>query len=104
MENDIVRIVLDVLAGLAILIPVAYGIFNGIKKLFKDKDYKKLLANALELIVTAEQKYESGADKKKFVLDMLKEVATKAKIKYDEESLSSTIDDIIALSKKINNK
>ena len=92
MENSIVMIILDALAVLAILIPVSYGIFCVIKKAIKDKDYAKLLSNALDLIAMAEERYSNGADKKAFVLDMLAEVAKKAGIKYDAEKLSATID------------
>lgn len=102
MESDVLRIILDVLAVLAILIPVAYGIARVVIKAFKDKNYAKLISSALELIVVAEGKYSNGADKKKFVLSMLEEVAKKAGIKYDTESLSATIDDIIAVTKRVN--
>lgn len=102
MDNQVLMIILDVLAAIAILIPVGYSIFRVVSKAFKDKDYAKLLSNALDLIVVAEEKYSNGEDKKKFVLDMLSEIAKKAGIKYDADKLSATIDEIIALSKKVN--
>lgn len=102
--DSTIAIIMDILAILVILVPALYGVYKAVKKAIDEKNWHGLIATAIELIASAEQKFANGTEKKQFVMDMLKESAEKAGVKYDSESLSKTVDDLVALTKKVNTK
>lgn len=61
-----------------------------------------MLQIAMNLMAEAETKFDSGAEKKEWVLSMVKASAKSINYDIDEESLSQLIDTIIGLTKKVN--
>ena len=57
---------------------------------------------ALRLMEEAEQKFDSGAEKKEWVIAMVKASASSINYDLDEEALGALIDSIIAITKTIN--
>ena len=76
------------------------------------KDKKKNLENSILLldavapIMEVAEKYVhyTGEEKKEFVLTKINQLAIENKLKFDEVAVSNKIEELITLSKEVNNK
>lgn len=101
-----VQLITAILAGLATAIPLVMKLADTIKKATKEKNWNLLLKMAMNYMTEAEKNIASGAERKEWVLSMVK--ASAVNINYDlaEEDihkLSDLIDAICDASKIINN-
>ena len=62
----------SILSGLAIAIPLVIKLVEYVQKSVKEKNWNKLLDLIMRLMSEAETKFETGADKKEWVLAMVK--------------------------------
>lgn len=63
-----------------------------------------MLGLVMELMATAEKKFETGAERKEWVLEMVKASADKINYDVDIDALGEMIDSLCALSKQVNAK
>lgn len=101
-----VQLITAILAGLATAIPLVMKLVDTVKKATKEKNWNLLLKMAMNYMTEAEKNITSGAERKEWVLSMVK--ASAVNINYDltEEDiqkLSDLIDAICDASKIINN-
>ena len=101
-----VQLITAILAGLATAIPLLMKLVDTVKKATKEKNWNLLLKMAMNYMTEAEKNIDSGAERKEWVLSMVK--ASAVNINYDltEEDiqkLSDLIDAICDASKIINN-
>ena len=101
-----VQLITAILAGLATAIPLVMKLADAIKKATKEKNWNLLLKMAMNYMTEAAKNIASGAERKEWVLSMVK--ASAVNINYDltEEDiqkLSDLIDAICDASKIINN-
>lgn len=101
-----VQLITAIFAGLATAIPLVMKLADTIKKATKEKNWNLLLKMAMNYMTEAEKNIASGAERKEWVLSMVK--ASAVNINYDltEEDiqkLSDLIDAICDASKIINN-
>lgn len=96
------EIIISILTGLATAIPLAIQLAKYIRQAMKEKNWNKLVALVVELIQEAEEKFDNGADKKSWVLGMIKASAKTIDYDVDIEQVSELIDQMCALSKKVN--
>lgn len=101
-----VQLITAILAGLATAIPLVMKLVDTVKKATKEKNWNLLLKMAMNYMTEAEKNIASGAERKEWVLSMVK--ASAVNINYDltEEDiqkLSDLIDAICDASKIINN-
>ena len=104
MENW-VELVVSVLAGLATAIPLAIKLVEYVRKAVKEKNWPKVVDLVISLMSEVEGKMESGADKKAYVLAVLK--ASADTIDYDlteedYEKIGDLIDSMCDMSKVLN--
>ena len=56
----------------------------------------------LNLIATAEEKFDNGADRKQWVIAMVQASANTINYPISEKELGDLIDNLVALTKKVN--
>ena len=100
----IITIIFDAILAVGIVTPLAIELVKYIKESIKEKNWNNLLKLVLSLIETAEEKFETGAERKQWVVDMVREAERQINFDIDEEQLSKLIDDLVEMTKKVNAK
>lgn len=102
MNMEWVQLVVSVLAGLATAIPLAIKLVEYVQKAVKEKNWDKLLDLVMGLMQTAETKFDNGADRKDWVMAMVKSSADTINYDVDMEAVGELIDNLCAMSKVVN--
>lgn len=89
---------------LLIIVPLTYSIVSTLVNIIKTKNWNKLVELIYQWVVEAEQNYTAGADKKAWVMSMIKSTCKTMKIEFDENKFSSMIDSIVDITKQVNVK
>ena len=103
---NLVQLITAILAGLATAIPLVVKLVNVVQAAVKEKNWNQLLKMMMDYMTQAEKNISSGAERKEWVMSMVK--ASAATINYDltpedEAKLADLIDAICDASKIINN-
>ncbi len=96
--------IVEILSGLIVIIPLVIELVKYVKIAIKEKNWSKLVDIVLNLIIEAETKFDNGADKKEWVIDMVSNVSESINYDLDKEKLSKLIDDFVKMSKSVNTK
>ena len=101
-----VQLITAILAGLATAISLVVKLVNVVQAAVKEKNWNQLLKMMMDYMTQAEKNISSGAERKEWVMSMVK--ASAATINYDltpedEAKLADLIDAICDASKIINN-
>lgn len=102
MEMEWVRIVLAIVSGLATAIPLVIKLVEYVQKATKEKNWNKMLDLVIDLMEEAESKFAEGADRKEWVLAMVKASADSINYDVDIEAVSVMIDSLCDMSKVVN--
>lgn len=102
MSMEWLRLLVSVLAGLATAIPLAIKLVEYVKKAVKEKNWGKVLDMVMKYMATAETKFDNGADRKEWVLAMVKASSETVNYDIDMEAISKLIDDLCEMSKQVN--
>jgi hypothetical protein len=94
--------IVQILAGLVTAIPLVIALVNYISKSVKEKNWVNLLKMLNDLMAEAEDMFETGSERKTWVLSMIAASAESINYDIDINVISKLIDDIIALTKKVN--
>lgn len=102
-----VQIIVAILGGIATAIPLVIKLVDVVKKSVKEKNWNLLVKMTMDYMTQAEKNFESGAERKEWVMSMVKTSA--ATINYtltddDILKISDLIDAICDASKIINNE
>lgn len=103
---DYVNIFIAILTGIATAIPLIIKLVNSVKDATMTKNWNLLIKLTMDYMTQAEQNFKSGAERKEWVMSMVKVSA--ANINYDLtdtdiSKLEDLIDAICDASKIINN-
>ncbi len=96
------RLIASVVAGLATAVPLVIKLVEYVQKAVKEKNWNRMLDLVMQLMETAETKFESGAEKKEWVLAMVKASADTINYDIDMDAISELIDSLCAMSKVVN--
>ena len=99
---DILELIIEILAGLAVVIPLVIKLIEYVKKSAMEKNWNNLIRLLMNLMATAEEKFDNGADRKQWVIAMVQASANTINYLITEKELSDLIDNMIALTKKVN--
>lgn len=102
--SEIIRLITEIVGLLVILVPIVFALVRAIKKAIKEKNWTKLMDLAIGLMERAETAFEQGADKKSWVMAMLKESLDEINYSISDEELSDLIDKMVDLTNKLNIK
>ena len=97
-----VEIVVSVLSGLAVAIPLVVKLIEYVTKAVKEKNWQTLLELVTNLMKEAESKFETGAERKDYVILAIKASANTINYEIDMDVVSQLIDDLCAMSKIVN--
>lgn len=102
MTMEWLQLVVSVLAGLATAIPLAIKLVEYVQKAVKEKNWGKVLDMVMKYMEAAEDKFDNGADRKEWVLAMVKASSDTVNYDIDMEVISQLIDDLCSMSKTVN--
>ena len=101
---EILELVIEILAGLLVVIPLVAKLIEYVKKSTLEKNWSNLIRLLLNLMATAEEKFDNGADRKRWVIAMTQASANTINYPISEQELSKLIDNLVELTKKVNVK
>ena len=101
---EILELIIEILAGLMIVIPLVVKLIEYVRKSALEKNWNNLIRLLLNLIATAEEKFDNGADRKQWVIAMVQASANTINYPISEQELSKLIDNLVKLTKKVNVK
>ena len=99
------EILISILSGLVAVIPLVTKLVQVTKSYVQEKNWNKIIIMVTEYMATAETMFDTGAEKKEWVIEMLKTSAKVSNFDLTEETLlkiSELIDQMCKLSKNIN--
>lgn len=102
MEMEWVKLALAIISGLATAIPLVIKLIEYVQKATKEKNWNKMLELVIDLMEDAETKFAEGADRKEWVLAMVKASADTINYDVDIEAVSAMIDSLCDMSKVVN--
>lgn len=102
MDMEWVKLLLAVLSGLSAAIPLVVKLAEYVRKAAKEKNWNVLLALVMKLMGEAESKFTDGADRKQWVLAMVKASADTINYDVDMDEVGSLIDSLCDMSKRVN--
>ena len=100
--NFWIQAIISILSGVAILVPLAIKLVQYVQANAKEKNWSSLMVLVMNLMAQAEQMFDKGADKKEWVINELKAVASTLNYEIDWNVVSEMIDKICDISKEIN--
>lgn len=99
---EILELIIEILAGLLVVIPLVAKLIEYVKKSTLEKNWNNLIRLLLNLMATAEEKFDNGADRKQWVIAMVQASANTINYPISEQELSKLIDNLVELTKKVN--
>lgn len=99
---EILKLIAAVASGLAAAIPLAIQLVKYVKQAIKEKNWYIVLNKVMDLMETAEGKFEEGAERKEWVLAMLKASADGINYDIDYDAIADMIDRLCAMSRVVN--
>jgi len=100
--NFWIQAIISILSGVAILVPLVVKLIEYVKKNAKEKNWSSMLVLIMNLMAQAETMFDKGADKKEWVINELKAVASTLNYEIDWDVVGEMIDKICDVSKEIN--
>lgn len=100
-----VEIVVSILSGLAVCIPLVVQLVNTVRAAVQEKNWAQLMDIVLDMMQQAEKMFESGADRKAWVMAGVESAALSVNYNYDDAAkrkVSEMIDAICAAAKVVN--
>ena len=104
MDSEWVRLIVSVLSGLAATIPLVIQLVKYVRKTIQDKNWPEVVKLVTSYMERAETMFEKGADRKEWVMAMVKASADYINYPVDEDTLSKMIDSLCDMSKVVNGK
>lgn len=97
-----VKLILSNLTGIAAIITLVISLVTYVRKATKEKNWGKLLDTVTKYMEIAEGKFDNGADRKEWVLAMVKASAETINYDINMDEVAKLIDDLCNMSKVIN--
>lgn len=102
MGSDWLKLVISILSGLAAAIPLLVQLVKYVKKSVQEKNWNKMLDLLMGYMERAENMFETGADRKEWVMAMIKASADSINYEVDMDAISALIDSLCDMSKVVN--
>ena len=102
MEMEWLKYLVSILSGLAAAIPLVVQLVKYIKQAVKERNWSVVLSKVIGLMEAAETKFAEGAERKEWVLAMLKASADGINYDIDYDAIADMIDSLCNMSKIIN--
>lgn len=100
--TQIATIIASILAGIATCIPLAIKLIEYVQKAIKEQNWTDLLELVMGYMAEAEKKFQTGADKKEWVMAMVKASSDTVDYDIDMDVVSDMIDKLCDLTNVVN--
>lgn len=101
MENWI-QIIVSIISGLLVCIPLVIKLVEYVIKAIQEKNWQNVMQLVLRLMTEAEKNFETGAERKEYVMDSIIAMKDTLNCEIDMNAISAMIDSICDASKIIN--
>lgn len=102
VDSSYINYIVAILTGLATAIPLVINLIKYVKKAVKEKNWNQVVKLVMNLMEEAETKFDNGADRKQYVLSMIKASADTINYDIDMDAISDLIDSLCNMSKVVN--
>lgn len=102
MDAEWVRLITSVLSGLAVTIPLVIQLVKYVQKAIQERNWPKVVKLVTGYMERAETMFEKGADRKEWVMAMVKASADAVEYDLDMDKISELIDSLCDMSKIVN--
>lgn len=92
----------SILVGIAVLIPLVIALVKYVTRAAQDKNWNIIVKMVLDLMVQAEKDYSTGAERKEFVMNQLRVMATTVDFEIDWDKVSDLIDALCDMAHEVN--
>ena len=100
--KEYIDLIIAICGAISVIVPLAIKYYNAIKALIKEKNYVKILDIMRGAATEAEKLYESGAERREYVLNIIKVSCDNLKVDYDEKRFDEELTKLIDATKEIN--
>ena len=97
-----VNIIVSILSGLAVCIPLVIKLVEYVRKAIQEKNWSSVMQIVLKLMTEAEKNYETGTERKQYVMSSIESIKDTLNCEIDMDAISNMIDSICQASKIIN--
>lgn len=97
-----VNIIVSILSGLAVCIPLVIKLVEYVRKAIQEKNWSNVMQIVLKLMTEAEKNYQTGAERKQYVMSSVEAIKDTLNCEVDMNAISNLIDSICQASKIIN--
>lgn len=104
MDSNVVNIIVSILSGLSVCIPLVIELVKYVQKAVKERNWGQIVKLVTDLMMEAEKNFETGAERKKWVMSMIESSASSINYDIDMEEISKLIDSLCDMSKIVNGK
>lgn len=102
VDSSYINYIVAILTGLATAIPLVINLIKYVQKAVKEKNWNQVVKLVMNLMEEAETKFDNGADRKEWVLSMIKASADTINYDIDMDAISDLIDSLCSMSKVVN--
>ncbi len=100
--EDVGQFICIILAGAATAVPLLLKLLQYVKKAVNEKNWARLLSLVLGLMEKAEGIFETGPQRKAYVMTAVKNLADTIGYEMSEDELGELIDSLCSMSKIVN--
>lgn len=99
---EILKYIVSIVSGLVAAIPLVVQLSKYVKLAVKERNWGVVLRKVVKLMETAESEFKDGAERKEWVLAMLKASADGINYDIDYDAIAEMIDSLCDMSKVVN--
>lgn len=104
-STEILRFILSILSGLVAAIPLVIQLIKYVQKVKQEQNWNEIVKLVTQLMMTAETKLATGADRKEWVMSMVQTSAKGIDYEITDDDLvkiSDLIDSMCSMAKVVN--
>lgn len=102
---EILKFILSILSGLVAAIPLVIQLIKYVQKVKQEQNWNEIVELVTQLMMTAETKLATGADRKEWVMSMVQTSAKGIDYEITEDDLvkiSDLVDSMCSMAKVVN--
>ena len=99
-----IDIIVSILSGLTVCIPLVVQLIKWVKAAIQEKNWSKVMQLVLNLMTEAEKIYQTGEERKEYVLSSVEQIKGVLEYEVDMKVVSEMVDAIVLASHTINAK
>ena len=99
---EILNMILSIITGLCTCIPLMIQLVKYVKIAIAEKNFGNVMKIVIDLLPEAEEKFNTGEEKKEYVMSKVQSLSKSLGHEIDMDSVSEMIDSIIAVTKQVN--